>query len=71
MSQKVSEQLRTLVNAELDAGFSLKSVCELSGVRQSTLSKFVHGANVRCDVIDKLCELFQLDLSEPVRLIEG
>ena len=51
---------------------SLQEVADATAINRATLSKMInqHGAVVRTDVLDKLCEYFGCDLGDLAEYVE-
>jgi predicted transcriptional regulator len=59
MVKKFSEQLRTAVKK---SGVSRYRLAKRAGVADSVLSRFVHGAGLRTDSIDRIVDALDLEL---------
>ena len=59
MVKKFSEQLRTAVKK---SGESRYRLAQRAGVADSVLSRFVHGAGLRTDSIDRIVDALELEL---------
>jgi len=56
---KVSETLRLAIERSVHSRYALS---KLSGVSESTLSKFMAGSDIRLDSVDRLCAVLELEL---------
>lgn len=50
----------------IDKDMSKKDLMEATGISKSTIVKMNHGENVSLDVLDRICDYFQCDVSDIV-----
>ena len=61
MAERLSDQFRRAIE---ESGTSRYRIARETGITESTLSRFVHGAGANSEALDRLAAYFELELVE-------